>query len=135
MATIIKRHKRPTVRIFTQLTIIVFLIAFLIINTSLQRTIYKANTCIKEINNIYSKYTRPKADIYKVNKVDQRGSYTVSKYQNNSGYHWLSLRQKPFHYFDNNEKFAYSVVDCPDAKKAYKLNSIADTVRALKFTR
>ncbi len=73
-------------------------------------------TCVKEVNSTYVAGENTKFTIYRI-ESQLPDLYAISTWHNRT---WLFLKQKPRDYFVDGKIFKYSIVNCPDQKRAKK---------------
>ncbi|MDB9786916.1 hypothetical protein OAB57_02320 [Bacteriovoracaceae bacterium] len=71
----------------------------------------KSNTCYEETNKKLEKAKLEFITVYKVEKINNRGNYMISRYYNRS---WIYQGEKSSNYFDEKEYFKYKKIVCPD---------------------
>lgn len=117
-------------QIVAPLAIILLMVIGVVQYFQSEKALLEEKTCIKETNKTYSKLTKQKGDIYRIDKVVDDDKYAISKYHQRA---WLYLKERPVEYFKENKTFIYEEVDCPDQSGKPKMRSIRDTVKTLKF--
>lgn len=91
-----------------------FILFFLVACTSqdLPKIGYKENSCIKELNEKYRNIASLGNNIYRLEKIEQKG-LIVSIWHHNE---WYYQGHKKHTYFHDSSGFSYEPTNCPDNK-------------------